>query len=218
MPRLLPMKEIVAATLAFLVMASAPYGLAASSVDLSVKGLITPSTCTPTLSQGGLVDYGKLSASSLSADVSTWLAKVTLQLRVDCEADTLFALRGIDNRAGTAHTDDGYGYGLGLINGNQKLGTYLLTVNNSVSQGRVLRHLTSGNGGESWVDLVLAAFLSSHQLLAYRTGESGVPTPTALSNVTSDLNIRASIAPASGLTLTEEVALDGSASIEVLYL
>ena len=35
---------------------------AASSVDLTVKGLITPSACAPSLSSGGLVDHGKVAA------------------------------------------------------------------------------------------------------------------------------------------------------------
>ena len=44
------------------------------------------------------------------------------------------------------------------------------------------------------------------------------PTPKALSSVTVDLRIDASIAPAKGLTLTSEVPLNGSATLDVVYL
>ncbi|MFE4459165.1 DUF1120 domain-containing protein [Nocardia tengchongensis] len=51
----------------------------ASSVDLTVTGIITPSACTPTLTNGGIVDYGKTSARYS-------------QLTVTCDAATLMAL------------------------------------------------------------------------------------------------------------------------------
>ena len=38
---------------------------AASTVELTVKGLITPMACTPLLSGGGLVDFGKISRNDL---------------------------------------------------------------------------------------------------------------------------------------------------------
>ena len=50
---------------ALLISASAA-AMAASSVDLSVKGVITPNACTPSLSGGGVVDYGKISAKDLN--------------------------------------------------------------------------------------------------------------------------------------------------------
>ncbi|MDO9347200.1 MAG: DUF1120 domain-containing protein, partial [Pseudomonas sp.] len=56
---------------ATLLLVGATQAIAASSVDLAVKGLITPSSCTPTLSNGGAVDYGKLSAKDLNADSKT---------------------------------------------------------------------------------------------------------------------------------------------------
>jgi hypothetical protein len=103
-------------------LASTGHAVAASSVDLNVKGSITPSACTPSMPSSGTVDYGKLSAKSLNADKVTRLPPEYLQLRVECDAATLYALQGHDNRAGSAPNDEG-GFGLGLINGDEKLGS-----------------------------------------------------------------------------------------------
>ena len=39
-------------------LASAGHAVAGSSVDMAVKGIVTPSACTPELSNGGVVDLG----------------------------------------------------------------------------------------------------------------------------------------------------------------
>lgn len=105
-----------------LLLAGAGNAVAASSIDLAVKGTITPSACTPTLANGGVVDYGKISAKDLKVDSHTRLPSQKLQMTVDCEAATLFALAAKDNREGTESSLDYYNFGLGLINGSEKLG------------------------------------------------------------------------------------------------
>ena len=191
---------------------------AASDINRAVSGRITPSACTPSLGADGVIDFGKIPAKDLAADSSTWLPPTTLQLRVECATATLFALRGHDNRAGTAHKDDGYGYGMGLINGDEKVGTYLMTLRSPVSDTAQVIPLISTNNGEFWWGFPQGAWLTWHTLTAFGNSDSGVPAPLALASVTAELLIEASIAPASGLTLDREVPLDGSATIEVLYL
>ena len=65
---------------------------AASSTDLTVRGLITPSACAPALSGGGVIDFGKLSASDLKPDNPTSLPEHSFQMTVSCDAPTLFGL------------------------------------------------------------------------------------------------------------------------------
>ncbi|MBO0491812.1 DUF1120 domain-containing protein [Pseudomonas sp. Marseille-Q1929] len=204
--------------LACLLLALTSGARAASSVDLSVAGKITPSACTPTLGEGAVIDYGKIPAKDLSADSSTWLPEITLQLRVSCAAATLFALRGNDNHAGTAHLDEEYSYGMGLINGNEKVGRYMLTLRNPMSDTAPVTTMTSTDNGQFWWSFPHGVFLVWHQLAAFGDTSSGVAAPIALVNVTADLHVAASIAPANGLTLDEEVRLDGSATLDVFYL
>lgn len=212
------MKDFLAAFTGALLVAHGVVATAASSVELSVKGAITPSACTPGLSQGGQIDFGKISARDLFADNSTQLPPVNLKLTVNCEAPTLFALRSKDNRAGSAYLDDGYNYGMGLINGNEKVGAYLLTLRDPVSSTAQVSPLTSLDGGETWWNFPHGVFLVWHQLAAFGNHDNRVAAPVPLLDVTSDLYVETRIAPARGLTLDQQVPLDGSATIDLIYL
>lgn len=212
------MNSLPCASLALLLAVCAPISLAASTVDLTVQGSITPSACTPTLGANGAVDFGKISVGELSADRPTRLPTSLLKLRVDCVAPALFALRGNDNRAGTAHLDDGYGYGLGLTEKGEKIGTYSLTLRAPVSDTAALTPLTSLDGGASWWSFPQGTWLVWHQLAAFGQVNAGVAAPLELLNVTVDLHVDTSIAPANGLTLDQELPLDGSATVDVFYL
>ncbi|MBD9457212.1 DUF1120 domain-containing protein [Pseudomonas sp. PDM05] len=213
------MKALSTTLLAATLLGLTPCVLAASGVDLTLKGSITPSACVPTLTQDGTVDYGKIAAKELSMNSSTELPPANLQLSVNCEAPTLFALNGKDNRFGTAHYSAlNWAYGLGLINGTEKLGSYGIDVLNPVSDV-VLYPLFSFNNGQSWLMNPSGSYMSHSALNAFTDiPGSGPHFPAALRNITVDLRISTDIAPARTLTLTEEVPLDGSASLDLLYL
>ncbi len=97
---------------------------AASTVELTVTGLITPMACTPVLSGGGLVDFGKISQQDLNQSVGTRLPLKSLTLSINCNAAGRYALRMRDNRDGTAHVNSEIFYGLGLDNSGGKIGVY----------------------------------------------------------------------------------------------
>ena len=187
---------------------------AASSVDLSVTGAITPGACLPDLSEDGIVDFGKIPAKDLNVNLSTELPMVTLKLSVNCEGKTLFALNGRDNRRGSAHFSLSSNYGLGLINGDQKLGSYGIGVFNPVADTPVYP-LFSSDHGKTWLVNSSGSYMGHDYWNGFGLE---MDTPIALQNVTVDLRIRTYIAPARTLTLTEEVPLDGSATLDVVYL
>ncbi|WP_332872221.1 DUF1120 domain-containing protein [Pseudomonas cremoris] len=208
------LKDSLAAFTGALLIAHGAMALAASSVDLSVKGIITPSACAPSLSDGGQVDYGKIAAKDLSATGTTLLAPVTLKLKVECEADTLFALNGRDNRLGSSYFSAlSHIYGLGLVNGNEKLGGYGIGVFNPVADEPV-QPLFSFDNGTTWLVNSSGSYMGHPFWNAF--GDS--PTPKALRSVNVDLRISTEIAPVANLTLTEEVPLDGSATLDLIYL
>jgi type 1 fimbria pilin len=186
---------------------------AASSVDLTVKGMITPSACTPALSNSGSVDYGKISARDLNVDQVTPLTEQTVQLTVTCDAATLMALDADDNRPGSNYGGDITEFGLGLINGTQKLGAMTLSLNTPVADGVAGRPITSVDGGVTWV---VARNLTPDNLIS--VADTAVDAPIPVQVLTSDLTVSPKIAPASQLTLTNEVAIDGSVTVTVRYL
>ncbi|AZE87746.1 Beta-fimbriae probable major subunit [Pseudomonas orientalis] len=136
---------ILAAGIALL---SSANTFAASSVDLTVKGLIVPSACTPSLSSGGVIDHGKVSAKDLNPDRNTIIGNHTLSMAVNCDAPIQFALHSIDNRAASGST---IRYGLGFINDAQKLGGYILTFANPIAEGSVVvQPIASADQGNTW--------------------------------------------------------------------
>ena len=186
---------------------------AASSVDLTVRGLITPSACEPTLSGGGNVEIGKISAKDLKVDALTRLADQALQLTVICDAATLMAIEPKDNRAGSASEVDDAAFGLGLVNGNEKLGFFAMAVESAVADGADVGPIASRDGGLTWTRLM---FLINNGITSVANSTTVAPVP--VQSLVADLTITPYIAPASSLTLTEEVPIDGSTTLTVKYL
>ncbi|SFB02072.1 Protein of unknown function [Pseudomonas simiae] len=209
------MKKPLAALTAAVALVCSGMTFAASTVELAVVGVITPSACTPTLSGNGLVDHGKLSAKDLNLTTATNLPTARLQFNVDCEAQTLFALRTIDNRAGSSTSS--YGYGLGLINNLQKIGTFWISLRSPVADNVAAEPIESLDG-VSWrpIDDVM---WQSQYLAAFGDGSTGQNRkPIPLKNVIVDLLVDTQIAAANSLDLSNEVLIDGSTTIEVKYL
>ncbi|MBD8090247.1 DUF1120 domain-containing protein [Pseudomonas fluorescens] len=212
------MKAPVSLLSSALLLAMLSPAFAASSVDLSVKGLITPSACTPTLSQGGVADYGKLAARDLQENQPTPLPSTTLQLNVSCEAATLFAFNGVDNRPGSSTSIDGSAYGLGFINDTQRLGSFMIILTNYLADSLPVTKLVSRNNGASWMENSEDAIWLPGWLAAFGNNSSGTWAPIAITTLNSDLRIHPYIAPSSDLTLTQEQLIDGSATLELRYL
>ncbi|AZE82420.1 Beta-fimbriae probable major subunit [Pseudomonas orientalis] len=197
----------------FLALTSSAF--AASSVDLTVKGSITPSACTPALSDGGAVDYGKIAAKDLNLDKETSLPIQSMQFSVSCDAATLMAIRTIDNRVGSSSGGpDSEKFGLGLINSTEKLGYMgLKFATSQVVDGAPAGSVSSENKEGPWMNSRYWA----HEIYVAPSVPSGsAPIPAKL--WTAELRIAPKIAPTSELTLTGEVPMDGSVTVEVVYL
>jgi len=209
-------KHLIALGSALLITASLPT-FAASNVDLTVKGVITPSACTPGLSGNGLVDFGKISAKDLKPDSQTRLEDRAVQLIVTCEASTLFAIKPTDNRAGSSSSGSN-AYGLGMINGNEKLGRYYLSFINPVSD-IPLTALKSSDNGVTWREHYDDEAAIPNQLFAFGSrGDDFVWAPQPLQSVMVDIALDTAIAPTNTLTLTDEVEKDGSSTMTLIYL
>jgi hypothetical protein len=202
---------------AALLLTGASSAFAASSTDLTVTGIITPTACTPSLANGGVVDYGKRSAKDLNPTAHTPLGMETIQLTVNCDASTQFALKASDNRAGSTSAGEAMTFGLGLINTNEKLGFYQLRFINPVADTPVTA-LFSRDKGDTWNQLWDDGIAATPFWIAFGNRTDSGWTPDFLQNVTVDIAVHAQIAPANNLTLTDEVTLDGSATLQIEYL
>lgn len=198
-----------------LLLALSSSAFAASSVDLTVKGLITPSACAPSLSSGGIVDHGKIAAKDLKLDSWTVLEKHHLQLAITCDAPTLLALKGIDN-IGEAH-DPRNSYGLGLVSG-KKLGNFVLVLSNPMADGAAASLIESSDNGLTWGASFPGDIWPASNLASFGDSSTGKWAPTPVQQVMADLMVETMIAPTAGMDLTTEVPINGSATLEVMYL
>lgn len=201
-------KHLIALASALLITGTAP-AFAASTVDLTVKGIITPNACTPTLSSGGIVDHGKMSAKDLNPTGYTRLPTYTLQLEVNCDAPIAFGLKTVDNRRGSASTS---GFGLGFINDSQKLGVFTVTMRTPVADGDTVQPIASYDNGTTWEP---QNWMEDFGLYSVST-DGVLPRPTE--DLTMGLEVATLIARTDGMDLSDEVNIDGSATIEMMYL
>jgi len=184
---------------------------AASTVDLTIKGIITPNACNPTLTGGGVIDHGKMSAKDLNTDRNTMLPTQTLQMTVTCDAPVLFAIKSTDNRP---ESGTGSYFGLGMINGTQKLGAYSLNLSNPLADGEAVQSIASFDNGTTWE--AYKSFEHGLMLSVATLADSSTPRPTQ--ELVTDVLYSGYIHRTDGLDLSNEVNIDGSATLEVKYL
>ena len=201
----------------------APAVLANSLTDVSVTGLITPAACVPSLSGDGSFEYGKIGSIELHPVHRTQFVSARQHLSITCPAPTRFALRGVDGRAGSAQwpVHDRH-FGLGL-HGMQKVGTYFvlfksegLTLDGSTQVAR----LRSADNGASWQLVPTADSPLPNDggagLIGFAT--VGSLEPSAARSLNALIEVDMHLAPGESLTLTDEVPIDGAATLEVAYL
>jgi len=196
---------------------------AGRSRELHWQARFAPAACTPTLSNGGHVELGKLSIGDLSIDKDTLLAPRPLSLSVTCDAPTTFAVRMQDNRQGSATgATDETTFGLGLDASRQKIGRYRLLFDPSHIAADSFAHVFntfSSTGGLPWSSAsarITAVGANRYLVFSNTSGSTG--GPTAIQHLSATLSLEATIAPLGTLDLGNEVRLDGAGTLEIHYL
>jgi hypothetical protein len=191
---------------------------AASSVDLSVTGTITPAACMPQLSNGGVVDHGKISARDINQKVD--LPPVTLRMSVSCDASTFFAVKITDNREGTVWSDRWSPpsrslFGLGLSADNEKLGSYLLMMRNTLADSVEFPPVESIDG-KIWFSAQGTQVWQPGWMRSVSAPGNSDHTPVAIKTLEADLLVSTTVYKPK--ILTGEIPLDGSATLDIVYL
>jgi hypothetical protein len=194
---------------------------AGRSREITLRASFAPAACNVELSNGGLVDFGRLSINDLNPDKGTRLPPKDLTLRVDCDAPAQFALVMHDNRSGTATVNSEIYYGLGLDNRSNKIGLYSLNVDpanaSADSFDRVYR-TDSTTQGLAWSTSSSNPIpIAQKSYLGFTDSAGSTSGPASIQNLTTTVTVDAVIAPTTSLDLSSAVHLDGSATIEMLY-
>lgn len=206
------MKTRTLALMTTTLMAVLPQAFAASTAELAVQGLITPSACTLLLANGGVIDHGKISFQDLKPNSATVLQPRTLQASATCEGKTLMAIRAIDNRADSSPNNQS-SFGLGMATEDHKLGHYTVQYQDVVADGAPAGSLRSLTGDDwTWEDYVDPGFLYAF------TSDLSAPIPQALERLDMELLVRTSINKTEGWDVSNEIDINGAATFEIKYL
>lgn len=195
---------------------SPPGQSASGSAQLKVIGTITPNACTLNLDNGGVIDYGNVSPSLMG----TTLPGKSIGFNIVCTASTKIGLKSIDNRKDSrAGAMAVYSYGLGAAGDqNTAIGGYTLyvgdvRVNDKAAaivgsvQGRDWNKLTSSTNG---------VLFKADEYISWSA--HFLTTPGSQKNVSGSFRVVPELAKSSTLDIKQDIKMDGSATIELVYL
>ncbi|EML2224515.1 TPA: DUF1120 domain-containing protein [Klebsiella aerogenes] len=213
---------------------------AADSFSIYVTGKIVPAACQAVFAGGDTFDYGSLPASSLSLTVETLLPVKSTAFSVRCSAPMKMAFRLTDNRAGTqiqwastyislvgeSYINGGAVWlGLGTDSKGQPLGAWLARLSEMKADGKPVAAITNvtPNLEDAWVyanpeDMVFKNYPGPYATSVGNPDHSIGSSPLAFTVLNGTLEVQAAVAPSSTLDLVRPVQLDGSITIEMVYL
>lgn len=222
------MKKIAlqsAMTAALLAMFSSA-AMAANTTELKVNGVIKPAACAPSFSGGGVADYGVIPASSLQAGQFTRLVDKQIPFNITCDASTKMGLRAVDNRASSYLSlpdskdfwgDNTTNFGLGRVN-NIPVGGYNLQLRGEsvTTDGSTARQIYRMDSQDAWATTAAGGTLGKNRTFSWTT--AGGSQPAAFKTVAGMITVSTYLNKPENLPLTQEIPLDGSATLEVVYM
>jgi len=200
-------KRLLPSLLASTLLLSAGHALAGT--DLSVTGRIQSGACSLALGNGGTVDLGTFLRKDLKESDETWLFR-DVTLAIDCQTPAKVAVKAINNR----ETVNNFGYGLGPTSSKSR---FLLVQQDRFGDGKPLLHLRSVDGGQSW-DFFKGASMMTPSSLSAWAAEGETLLPQAFRTIRSKLQLDIFLPAIRDLDLSQEINLDGSATLELIYL
>lgn len=202
-------------------------GAQAQSIDLRVTGTITPPTCMPVLAGGGAFDFGTIPGSVLNATEPVLREGKSADLSITCTGATHVAVKIVDNRVtsrvpGLTHKvdaalSDDYAFGLGM-SGVKKIGIYVVRIDSAglTLDGEAAVRVQSIDNAASWTSQSVNGLAHTGGVW-YSWQKAGETTASAFTTMAGTISVIPVIDKASNLDLTNNVVLDGSATMELVY-
>lgn len=207
------------------------FAVAGPTSELKVTGVIKPVACTPTIGAGNaIIDYGNITRAQLTRGGYTKLTTQEVDFSINCDGAVKMAVKATDNRASSklnglasqvsATAGENAMFGLGAA-GTTQVGAFHFSMKqgsfNGKNAGGTNETLdTIGSTDKvSWTKTTSGG-MSTDRVLSWAPTSS--TTPGAYSSVTGKLSVVAVINKPEELPATQDINLDGSATIEVIYL
>ncbi|WP_265215018.1 DUF1120 domain-containing protein [Herbaspirillum lusitanum] len=209
-------------------LAATTLSCAANMVEMQVVSVITPAACTPMLSGGGVADYGIIPARSLKPGTVTPLPSKSLSFSINCDAAAKVSIRAIDNRtnsvivgiiaagSGDGNLNDSFNFGLGTAAG-KSIGGYAIVFQPASYTGdyQQTQLLYSTDSGTTWQPST-TGYVAKNRSFGW--GAQGSSHVSSLRTISGTVTVQPYINKPESLSLSQEILLDGSATLELSYL
>ncbi|MCT2766202.1 DUF1120 domain-containing protein [Enterobacter cloacae] len=219
------MKKRLLATAVALASTSA---FAEPTAVMKVTGTMTNPACTAELGNGGVVDFGTISLGELSATSNNHIGEKTLPVTISCVAPTKVGFSIVDNRretnAGISVPLDSSSsankiatFGVGTTEAGVNIGSYAFMAQNAVADSTTVSIINHNN---DWTDTKWNTSTiprnDGFNILSF--ANTGTLTPIAIKTVTFGMMTSLSIQSTGTLAITDDTALDGQATMTLVYL
>ncbi|WP_102946833.1 DUF1120 domain-containing protein [Stenotrophomonas sp. VV52] len=209
-------RSVTLLALAFLPTAAISQTVFAQSADVTIAGRISPASCAVTLDNGGVVEMGEIPAKMLNTNSNTVLGPYPLAIAVTCDSPIRYALQGTDN---TDTSTAIHFYGLGLTPAGEKIGGVNVLLTDVIADGVPGYGTASLDSGTTWEPSGGGgSSILRVSLLGFNKESGTVNGPTPIASLRGSLSLLAHIQPARNLTLTSIVPINGSATLNIIYL
>jgi hypothetical protein len=205
----------------------APAWAQSESAEMHVSGSVTAAaSCSISISNGGVVDFGHIPYASLSQSSTTDLGTTTRTATVLCDTPTRFAIGVFDNRADTLNPSMlscGHCLGMGSTAAQRPVGFYALEFLDDPIVDGVAQTIMFSNDLSSW-EMFFGNFLTPQDRTPSSNGRkfvaagSGSPVVIAATTLSIQFHVHAFLESRDTMAITQPTAIDGSSTLEIIYL
>ena len=228
------MKKLLVAT-AISVAMSVTAAHAVDTAVLKVQGTLTNASCTPALSNGGIVDYGTIRLGELSPTATNQLGERDASLTITCSSPTKIGWCITDDRTDSvspnvnvkvlgdySYPTDGSAMGLGKTAGGVAIGNWALYVvaANVTADSEHAIPVKKSDQQPAWTNATSLPVLNAakHTMMSVISDDATNPNPMAFTQVVYPLKTSVAIDKTARLGITDDTQLDGQATITLTYL
>ncbi|HDS7193233.1 TPA: DUF1120 domain-containing protein [Klebsiella michiganensis] len=208
--------------------------LAEQNAVLQVQGKLTAASCTPELSNGGVIDYGYIHLSTLSPTEVNPLGFKDIELAINCTAPTKVAWTSADNEtdsqpsppinvittSGSMASPPTYqAYGVGKTEDGVAIGNYAFFTDQSPTYdgnvGSIIYHNPDW-GSARWSAGPPSLRNDGYSLISVASPDT--LEPIAFSRAVFKLSATLSIKDTTSLNIKDDTELKGQATFTLRYL
>lgn len=179
------------------------------TAELTVKGQITPPTCTVTAPEGGVYNVGEIPGTTIKSSEVTVLPTITKNWSVICDLETYVSVMSSDNRIGSTMSNGQYG--LGFVNGTGKIGDYFISLSNAKVDGVSKYFYRQNEPANTTLALSIGPLNTLSWVHANATKAPGKV-------FSADIGVRPRLGSVTTMNgpITENIKIDGSATLSFI--